>query len=89
MVKMKCDGQPRLRNSGLHQFHQISMIRIGACALGNLKNQRSIHLFCSLGDPLNDLHVINIERTDRITTAVSLFKHFLCCNQWHYFISLL
>ena len=71
------------KDSGLNQLHEIGVVGIGPCALGNLEDHGSLLLFAGFGDSLHDLHVVNIEGTDGITALVCLFKHFLTCDQWH------
>ena len=79
VIQMKSNGKTGLFNCGFHQFHQIGMICIIACALGNLKNQRSIKIFRCLGNSLDDFHIIYIKCTNSISTVIGFFEHFSCC----------
>ena len=84
VVQMQRDGDiGALDHSGLHQLHQIGVVGIGAGALGHLQNQGSLLLLSSLGDTLNDLHVVDIEGADGVTAVIGLLEHFSRGNQWH------
>ena len=83
VVQMQHNGQARLNNGGLHQLLQIGAVGIGARALGHLQDQGGLQLSGGLGNPLNDLHVVDVEGTDGVTAVVSLLEHFLGSNQWH------
>ena len=81
---MQRDGDiGALDHSGLHQLHQIGVVGIGAGALGHLQDQGSLLLLSSLGDTLNDLHVVDIERADSVSAVIGLFEHFSGRYQWH------
>ena len=86
---MQRDGNfGALGNGGLNQLHQVSMVGIGAGALGNLQNHGSLLLTAGLGDALNDFHVVDVESTDGVAAVVSLLEHFGRSNQRHNDISL-
>ena len=36
-----------------------------------------------LGDALHNLHIVDIESADGVTTVIRLFKHFFGSYQWH------
>ena len=59
------------------------MVGILTGALGNLQNKRRINFLGCFGDPLNNLHVVDVEGTDGIAAIIGFFKHFFCRNQWH------
>ena len=83
VIQMETDRQAGFDNGGFHQFHQIGGIGVFTGAGGYLKDQGSIHFLSGFGDPLNDLHIINIKRADRITAFIGFFKHFRRCYQRH------
>ena len=74
-------------NSGLDELHQVYVLGVGACALGDLKDQRSALFNSGLGDALNDLHVVDVKGADGVTAIVGLFKHFSTRYKCHSVIS--
>ena len=75
-------------DSGLDQLDQIVVVGIGAGALGNLQNDRSVLFLAGFGDALNDFHVVDVESADGVAAVVSLLEHFGCSYQRHNDISL-
>ena len=85
MVQMQNDGDVgALDNSSLNHLNQVSAVSISAGALGNLQDYGSILLAASLGDTLNDFHVVNVESADSVAAVVSLLEHFSRCNKSHW-----
>ena len=72
-----------VEQSRLNQLHQIHMLRIGARALGNLKNHRRLFHRGSLGDALNNFHVVDVESTDGVMSFVRFLKHLGRGNKTH------
>ena len=76
MIQMQSNRKIRIQcQSTLNQLDQIYGIRICSRALRCLKDDRRIQLMSCLGDTLNDLHVIDVERADCVSAFVSLLKH--------------
>ena len=59
------------------------MVCVSACALGYLQDYRSVLLLASLGDTLNDLHVVHVESANSVAAVVGLLKHLGSGDQWH------
>jgi hypothetical protein len=76
VVQMQADGQAGLNDGGFHQLDQIGVVGVGPGALGDLEDQRGVDFLGSLSDPLDNLHVVDIESTDGITAIVGLLEHF-------------
>ncbi|CAN4035301.1 TM1266 family iron-only hydrogenase system putative regulator, partial [Dysosmobacter welbionis] len=51
--------------------------------LGHLENQGSLQIPGGLGDALDDLHIVDVERADGIAAVVGFFEHFGRGNQCH------
>ena len=83
VVQVQADRQAGLSDGGLYQLDQIGMVSIGPSALGDLEDQGGVDLFGRLGDPLDDLHVVDIERADSVSAVIGLFEHFSGRYQWH------
>ena len=83
MVEVQADGQAGLDYSGLDELHKIGVVRVGAGALGDLQDQRSAQLSSGLGDALDNLHVVHVERANGVPTVVGLAEHFLGCYDAH------
>ena len=85
VVQMQRNGDLGiLDNGGLHQLHQIGMVGIGAGALGNLQDDGASQLAGSLGDALDDLHIVDVEGADCIAAVISLRKHFFRSYKCHF-----
>ena len=84
MVQVEHDGDVgALDDSGLHQLDQIGVVGVGAGTLGHLEDQGGVQVTGGLGDALHDLHIVDVERADGITTVVGLLEHFLGSDQRH------
>ena len=83
VVQVQADRQAGLSDGGLYQLDQIGMVSIGPSTLGDLEDQGGVDLFGRLGDPLDDLHVVDIERADSVSAVIGLFEHFSGRYQWH------
>ena len=85
MVEVERDGDLGiLDNGGLDQLDKIGVVGIGARALGDLQDNGALELSCRLGDSLNDLHIVDVERADGVSTVIGLREHFFCRYQWHF-----
>ena len=69
-----------ISNSALCHIAQQRSVGVSACALGYLKNDRSVLLLASLGDTLNDLHVVHVESADSVAAVISLLEHLSSSN---------
>ena len=84
VVQVQCDGNlGAFNHSGFHQLHKVRVVGVGAGALGNLQNQRSLLLPGSLSNALDDLHVVDIECADSVSAVIGLFEHLGSGNQCH------
>ena len=63
-------------NRSLNHLDQIIVVRISARALGYLQHNRSLLILASLGDTLDDFHVVYVESADCIAAVVCFLKHF-------------
>ena len=75
------------RNSRLNELDEVGVVCIRTCALGDLKNDRSLFFTAGFGDTLHDLHVVDVESADGITASVGLLEHFGGSYQRHSDIS--
>ena len=81
VVQMHADGEIEaggllgVLDGSLNQLHQVGMLGIGARALGDLKDQRSMLFDGSLGDALDDFHVVYVESADGVAAVVGLLEH--------------
>ena len=80
VIQMQADGKTGVFYCRFHQLGQINMLGIFAGAGGNLQDQRSLFLYGGFHDTLDDLHVVNIERTNSIVPFIGFFEHFFCVN---------
>ena len=81
VVQMQGDRNIRaLLNSCLYHLYEVGVVSVSACALGYLKNDRSVLLLASLGDTLNDLHVVHVESADSVAAVISLLEHLSSSN---------
>ena len=83
VIQMQADGKPRLNLCGLYQLNQIGAVGVGTGALGYLQDDRCVALSGSLGDALNDLHIVDVKGADGIAAVIGLFEHFGGCNNRH------
>ena len=61
-------------HGGLDELDEVGMVRVGAGALGNLKNNGSVFLLAGLGDALHDLHVVDVERADGVAVTSGMIS---------------
>jgi len=85
VVKVKREVNAAVLSRSLGQSHEVSVLCILARTCGDLKDHGRLLLSSRLGDRLNDLHVVDVERTNGILALVCLFEHFLCCYKCHFF----
>ena len=84
VVKMKSNGNFGIQLHGcFNKLYKVSMICIGACTFGYLKNDRAFQLPCRFCDTLNDLHIVDVERTDSISAVIGFCEHFFCGYECH------
>ena len=85
VVKVQRDGDLGvLDDGGLYQLHQIGVVGIGARTLGDLQDNGALELTGRFGDTLNDLHIIDVERADGVSTVIGFREHFFRRYQWHF-----
>ena len=81
---MQGDGNVgALDHSSLNQLYQIGGVCVSAGTLGNLQDYGSVLLAASLGNALNDLHVVDVESAHSVATVVSLLEHLGSSNKSH------
>ena len=83
VVEVQTNGKICFNDSSFHQFDQIGVVGIFTSASRNLQDQRSIFLFRSFGNALDNFHVVDIESADSVTALVSLLKHFFGSYKTH------
>ena len=66
----------RILNCCLDELHQVDVVGVLACALGDLQDQRCALLDGGVADALNDLHVVHVESTDGVAAVIGLAEHF-------------
>ena len=83
VVKMQCDRKSGLLLGSLDELDEIGVVGVGACAAGDLQNDGGLDLSGSLGDALNDLHVVDVESAYGIAALIRLAEHFFCGYDRH------
>ena len=79
VIQVQCDRNIRaLLHRCLYQLDQVGVVGIGTGTLGYLQDQRCALLLCCLGDTLYDLHIVDVECSDRITAIIRFLEHFGC-----------
>ena len=87
VVEVEGEVDVRVTDRGLCQRHQIFLLRVLARACGYLQHNGRTKLACRFRDCLDDLQVVDVERTDGVAAFVCLAEHFLCGNECHTKIS--
>ena len=84
VVQVQGDGDVgALDDSSLHQLHQVGVVGVGAGALGNLQDQGGLQFLSSLGDALDNLHVVDVESADSVAAVIGFLEHLGSGNQCH------
>ena len=83
VVKVYADGQLSFNFGCFNKLHEICVVGIFPCACADLKNERCVFFFCSFGNSLDDLHVVNVECADGVSAVIGLFEHFGAGYEWH------
>ena len=84
VVEMENDGNfGAFDNSGFNELYKICVVRISACAFGNLEYNGSLFFLAGFGDTLDDLHIVYVESTYGVTAVVCFFEHFFTCYERH------
>ena len=83
VVEVQNDGQTRRFLGGEYEVAQIHGVGIFARARRNLQDERGIALLARFHDTLNGLHVVHVERADRIAAGIRFSEHFGRCYQRH------
>ena len=83
VVKVHRDGNVRRFDCGLDKVTQIYRVRIFSCAGGDLQDHGGTALVCRFHNGLDHLHIVDVERADRIAARVRLFEHFSRSDQRH------
>ena len=85
MVEVQSNGDLGIElYSSLYQLDKIGMVCVGACALGNLKDDRALQLAGCFRDALDDLHIVDVECTDCISAVIRFGKHFFRGYKCHF-----
>ena len=84
VIQVQADGQAGLDDGSLHQLHQVGVVGVGPGALGDLEDQRGADFLGSLGDTLDDLHVVDVEGADGIAAVIGLLEHFFRSYKGHW-----
>ena len=80
---MQGDRKTGLLLGSLDELDEIGVVGVGARAAGDLQDDGSFDLGRGLGDALDDLHVVDVERADGIAALIRLAEHFLCGYDRH------
>ena len=83
VIEVQCDGNIVDFKSCLDEMDKVLMTSVLACTRGDLQDQRGLELSCSIGDALDDLHVVDVESTDGVAALIGFLKHLFCSNKWH------
>ena len=83
VVKVDADGQVGVLNGSLDELHQVNVLGVLAGAGGNLQDKSGVKLLGSLGDALDDLHVVDVESADGVAVGIGVLEHFFAGNQSH------
>ena len=90
VVQVQSNGDlGAFNHSSFNQLNQVGVVSVGASALGNLQDNRSLFFLTSLGNSLNDFHVVHIESANCVAAVVSLLEHLGSCNKSHNICSFL
>ena len=85
VVQVQHNGNIRILDYGsLNQLHQVGVVGISAGALGNLEDNGAMQLTGSLGDTLDDFHVVDVESTDCVAAIICLLEHLGRSNKCHW-----
>ena len=76
MVQMDYNIQVTGFYSSLNKLHQVGMVGVLARTGRYLQDQGRVLLLGALNDALDDFHVVDVERSDRIAAFIRFFKHF-------------
>ncbi|MPN50797.1 hypothetical protein SDC9_198436 [bioreactor metagenome] len=85
MVEMDADGQVRFDAGGFDQLHEVGVVGVLARAGADLQDQRGVEFLGRLGDALDDLHVVDVERADSVAAGIRVRKHFFAGYDRHMF----
>ena len=83
VVEVHDDGQTGRFDGSGDEVSQIHGVSVFSCTRGNLQDERGIAFFARFHDPLNGLHVVDVERAHGIAARVRFFEHFGRCYQRH------
>ena len=84
VVEVKREVDAAVLDSGLSESEKVSVLSVLSCTCGNLKDNGGFYFARSLGDSLNNFHVIDVESTDSVAACVSLLEHLFGCNKCHF-----
>ena len=89
MIKVHRDGQVEtggllgVLNGSLDELHEIDVLGIGPGAFADLQDEGGVLLDGGLGDALDDLHVVHVERADGVAAVVGLLEHLFGGDDCH------
>ena len=83
VIKMQRNRQAGFFHRRLYHMIQIAVMRVFAGRTRNLQNNRGIQFLAGFHNALHNFHIVHVERADRITAVIRLFKHVLCVYEWH------
>ena len=76
VVEVKNDRNVRtFFNRSLYEFYEVGVVGVGSRPLTYLKNNGRVFFFARFGNPLNDFHIIDVERAYGVTALISRFEH--------------
>ena len=83
VVKVESEVNAAVLYCRLGESEKILVLCVLTCACRYLKDNGGFFLCRSLGDRLNDLHVVDVEGTDGVAACVGLLEHFSGCYESH------
>ena len=89
VVQVDGDGDVGQADRRLDEFLEIDRVGVLAGAFGNLEHQRRLFLFAGLDDGLDEFHVVDVERAERVFAFQRLCKQLFGMCQWHRFSNLI
>ena len=83
VVKVQSNGKTAGFDRRFDHFLEVDGVGVLSRACGDLQNKRSLLFGSGFDDTLDNLHIVDVERTDGVTAVVCFLEHFGSGNQWH------
>ena len=79
VVEVHGDGDVRRLHRGFDEMAKVHGVGVLSRACRDLQDDGRIELVRSFDDGLDHLHIVHVERADRIAAGIRLFEHFRGC----------